>query len=71
VVVVLAVRNFDALLGVAPDSALAWAIPVVLVVIGLLGAGYAMWLRGRQPAVYEAIGSGGRKSTVEAAPVDS
>jgi amino acid transporter len=71
VVVVLAVRNFDALLGVAPDSALAWAIPVVLVVIWLLGAGYAMWLRGRQPAVYEAIGSGGRKSTVETAPADS
>ncbi|GIF76516.1 APC family permease [Asanoa siamensis] len=59
VVVVLAVANFDALLGVAPDSALAWAIPAAFVVIGLLGAAYGVWLRGSQPEVYAAIGSGG------------
>ncbi|MDG4826318.1 APC family permease [Asanoa sp. WMMD1127] len=62
VVVVLAVANFDALLGVAPDSALAWAIPVAFVVIGLLGAAYAMRLKTSQPEVYASIGAGGERA---------
>jgi amino acid transporter len=65
VVVVLAVVNFDALLGVAPDSVLAWAIPAAFVVIGLLGAAYGLWLRSSQPEVYAAIGSGGGRAAAE------
>ncbi|GIF62014.1 amino acid permease [Asanoa ishikariensis] len=68
VVVVLAVANFDALLGVAPDSALAWAIPAAFVVIGLAGAVYGMWLKTSQPDVYAAIGSGGAKPPAAAEP---
>jgi amino acid transporter len=60
VVVVLAVRNFGTLLGVAPGDNLAWAIPLVIVLIGLAGTFYGLVLRQTQPDVYAAIGLGGR-----------
>ena len=55
-VVVLAVRNFGALLGVAPGDALAWQVPLAFLVIGLLGTGYGLLLRHGQPTVYATLG---------------
>jgi amino acid transporter len=56
---ILAVVNFDALVGTTPDDALNWVLPGIVIVAGLIGLGYGEWLRRRQPAVYAGIGSGG------------
>ncbi|MEE6163996.1 MULTISPECIES: APC family permease [unclassified Mycolicibacterium] len=56
---ILAVVNFDALVGTTPDDALNWVLPGIVVAAGLIGIGYGEWLRRRQPAVHAAIGSGG------------
>ena len=56
VVVVLAVANFDILLGVAPTSPLRSAIPIAFLVIAILGALWALFLRQRRPEVYTNIG---------------
>ncbi|ORA29777.1 APC family permease [Mycobacterium aquaticum] len=56
---ILAVANFDALVGTTPDDALNWVLPGIVVAAGLIGIGYGEWLRRRQPAVHAAIGSGG------------
>ncbi|WP_405393572.1 APC family permease [Microbispora hainanensis] len=58
VVLVLAVVNFDALLGTPPDSVLNWLIPGLVLIAGVVGLAYGVWLRGSRPAVYAKIGHG-------------
>jgi amino acid transporter len=60
---VLALANFDVLLGVAPDSALRWALPAAYAVLAAAGLGLAFWVRRRDPGTYQAIGLGSESST--------
>jgi hypothetical protein len=66
VVTWFAVTNFAQLLGVPSNSPLTWAFPVGFVVIGLLGVGWGLILRARQPEVYKAIGLGAKRAIADA-----
>ena len=50
--------NYATLLGVAPGSTEAWALPAAFAVPGALGVGYGIWLRSARPSVYRGIGLG-------------
>ena len=50
--------NYATLLGVAPGSTEAWALPAAFAVAGALGVGYGVWLRSARPEVYQGIGLG-------------
>jgi amino acid transporter len=60
VVVILALDNVDVLLGVPPDQALVWAVPVAFAVAAALGFGWGLILRAAQPQVYAGIGLGAK-----------
>ena len=63
IVVVLALDNFDTLLGVAPDNNLRWIIPAVFPIVFLLGVLWALFLRANSPEVYSTIGLGAHSVT--------
>ena len=65
VVTYFAVTNFAVLLGVPSNSPLVWAFPVGFVVIGLLGIGWGLVLRSRQPEVYQSIGMGAKRAITD------
>ena len=65
-VVVLALRNTDTLLGVPPDHPLVWAIPATFAVAAILGLGWGLILRVTQPAVYARIGLGAKAALATA-----
>ncbi|MBN1172020.1 MAG: APC family permease, partial [Micromonosporaceae bacterium] len=67
VVVVLALRNIDTLLGVPPDHLLVWAVPATLAAAAVLGVGWGLVLRVIQPAVYARIGLGAKAALATAA----
>jgi amino acid transporter len=67
-IVVLAVRHYAALLGVAAGDPAAWALPASYAVIALLGLGWGLALRIRRPRVYAAIGLGAHAVTGQLAP---
>jgi amino acid transporter len=50
--------NYATLLGVAPGSTEAWALPGAFAVAALVGILYGTWLRSGRPAVYQGIGLG-------------
>jgi hypothetical protein len=54
----LALGNFATLLGVDPASSLRWQLPALYLPAAAAGAAWALVLRRRRPAVYEAIGLG-------------
>lgn len=58
VVLVLAVVNFDALLGTPPDSVLNWLIPGLVLIAGLVGLAYGVYLKAGRPRTYARIGHG-------------
>ncbi|MBX6384443.1 MAG: APC family permease [Microbispora sp.] len=58
VVLVLAIVNFDALLGTPPDSVLNWLIPGLVLIAGIVGLAYGAWLKGNRPETFERIGHG-------------
>jgi hypothetical protein len=60
VVVGLALRNIDTLLGVPPEHPLVWAIPATFAAAAILGLGWGLVLRVTQPAVYARIGLGAK-----------
>ncbi|MBQ1047809.1 APC family permease [Micromonospora sp. C51] len=65
-VLIITLKEFDTLLGVAPTSPLRWAFPAAYLAVLLLGACWAFWLKGMRPAVYAEIGRGanaGKRST--------
>ena len=52
------VANYATLLGVAPGSTEAWALPSAFAVAAVIGLVYGLWLRSARPDVYQAIGLG-------------
>jgi amino acid transporter len=57
-VFVLALLNFDALLGAERGSALTWVLPSLIFVAAALGLAFAAYLRSARPEVYARIGRG-------------
>jgi hypothetical protein len=64
----LALSNLDVLLGVPPGSMLTRAVPLAYAAGAAAGAGWALWLRFRQPSVYAAIGLGAKAATAPPVP---
>lgn len=63
IVVLLAIANYDILIGVAPDHVLRWILPGLVVVVAGLGVLWARYLRESRPEVYELIGRGANAAT--------
>jgi amino acid transporter len=58
VIVVLAVLHYGTLLGVAPGSPAAWALPASYAAVTVAGIVWGLVLRSRRPDVYQVIGLG-------------
>jgi len=56
-------KDFNALLGVAPDDPLRWIIPALYPAVGILGVLWALILKGTKPDVYARIGLGANTGT--------
>ncbi|GAA2649119.1 APC family permease [Paractinoplanes durhamensis] len=54
----LAFWNIPSLLGVPPESALVWSVPVGLVAVAAIGLLHGVALRGRKPVLYAGVGQG-------------
>jgi amino acid transporter len=65
-IAVLAVMHYSTLLGVAPGSAAAWALPASYAAIALVGLGLALVIKIRRPQVYQTIGLGAHAISVQA-----
>jgi hypothetical protein len=63
VVVVLALVNYDTLLGIASDDPKRWIFPGIFLVVGGLGIWWATFLKNSRPEVYETIGKGANAAT--------
>jgi hypothetical protein len=50
--------NYATLLGVAPGSTEAWALPAAFGVAAVIGVAYGVWLRSARPSVYQGVGLG-------------
>ena len=59
VVFVLALTNFDALLGSTPDDPLRWILPGLIVAAAVIGLIYGLLLKRTRPEVYAMVGRGG------------
>ena len=62
----LAVVHYSTLLGVAPGSAAAWALPASYGAAALIGLAWALILKIRRPDVYQTIGLGAHAASVQA-----
>src|SRR6476620_6323626 len=62
VVFVLALTNFDALLGSTPDDPLRWILPGLIVAAAVIGLVYGLVLKRTRPDVYAMVGRGGDDS---------
>jgi hypothetical protein len=58
-----AIKDFNALLGVAPDDPLRWVVPLAYPAVGLLGVIWALILKASKPDVYARIGLGANTGT--------
>ncbi len=58
VILVLAVVNFQALLGTPDGSVLNWLIPGLVLLAGVIGIGYGVWIKTSNPRTYAQIGHG-------------
>jgi amino acid transporter len=65
-IAVLAVQHYGTLLGVAPGSAAAWALPAAYGAVALAGLSWGLILKIRRPDVYETIGLGAHAVSVQA-----
>jgi amino acid transporter len=63
IVVILAIANYDTLIGVAPNDPLRWILPGLYIVAGALGLWWARFLRTSRPEAYEMIGRGANAAT--------
>ncbi|PSK67598.1 Putrescine importer PuuP [Micromonospora sp. MH33] len=70
-ILVVTVRQFDALLGVEPTNPLRWWFPAGYAVAALLGLGWAFTLRSSRPDVYRAIGLGADSAAAPLRTTDS
>jgi amino acid transporter len=68
-IVVLAVLHYATLLGVAPDSPVAWLLPASFAAVAAIGLGWAAWLRSRRPDIYATIGLGAAAVTGQLNPM--
>jgi amino acid transporter len=68
-IVVLAVRNYSVLLGVAPSDPAARAFPASYAAVAAIGLGWGLLLRARRPDLYRAVGLGARPVTAPPAAV--
>jgi len=59
VVFVLALTNFDALVGTTPGDPLNWILPGLIVAAALIGLVYGLVLKRTRPDVYALVGRGG------------
>jgi amino acid transporter len=66
VIAVLAVQHYGMLLGVAPGSAAAWALPAGYGAIALVGLVWGLVIKVRRPGVYQAIGLGAHAVSTQA-----
>ncbi|MGC4771557.1 APC family permease [Micromonospora sp. DT44] len=57
-ILAVTLQEFDTLLGIDATSPLRWAFPAAYAVAGILGATWALLLRGMRPDAYAAIGLG-------------
>ena len=62
-IVVLAVRNYAVLLGVARSDPAAWAFPASYAAVAAIGLGWGLLLRARRPDLYRTVGLGARAVT--------
>jgi len=62
VVFVLALTNFDALVGTTPGDPLNWVLPGLIVAAALIGLVYGLVLKRTRPDVYAMVGRGGDDS---------
>jgi amino acid transporter len=67
VIAVLAIAHYSTLLGVAPGSPAAWALPAGYGIVAAAGLTWGVILRARRPDVYQAIGLGAHAATARAA----
>jgi len=58
VLTVTIVFQFHVLVGLDPSNALNWVLPVLALAPGVIGAGWAAWLRGSSPERFARIGHG-------------
>ncbi|SEF18424.1 Amino acid transporter [Jiangella alba] len=63
IVVILAISNYDILIGVASDAPERWILPGLFVIAALAGLLWAQFLKSARPDVYEAIGQGANAAT--------
>jgi amino acid transporter len=63
-IAVLAITHYSTLLGVAPGSTAAWALPASYGAIAALGLAWGLIIRIRRPGVYQAIGHGAHAASV-------
>jgi amino acid transporter len=68
-IAVLAVLHYGTLLGVAPGSAAAWALPAAYGAVALAGVVWGLVIKIRRPQVYEAIGLGAHAVSAQASTV--
>lgn len=67
-VLTLALINFADLLGVAPDHALRWGVPVAYLAAALLGVVWGLVLRSNRPSTYARIGLGAESAAATVRP---
>ena len=67
-IVVLAVLHYATLLGVAPGSLAAWALPASYAAAAAIGLGWGLILRARRPQVYRTLGLGAHAVTGQLTP---
>lgn len=63
IVVILALANYDILIGVAPDAPQRWILPGLFVLAAGIGVVWARFLKSTRPEVYDAIGRGANAAT--------
>ena len=61
-VFVLALTNFDALVGTTPGDPLHWILPGLIVAAAVIGLVYGLVLKRTRPDVYAMVGRGGDDS---------
>ncbi|MCG2624040.1 APC family permease [Arthrobacter sp. I2-34] len=61
VVFVLIVVNFNVLIGAEGASALSWLLPALVVVPGIAGVAWGLYLKSARPSLYAGIGYGGEQ----------
>jgi len=62
-IVVLAIRHYAILIGVAPGDPAAWALPASYALVAVIGLAWGVLLRARRPQVYATIGLGAHAVT--------